>query len=122
MGLLIAPSSQVLAARYAELTLPPDPAELAPLCAASIDALRIAEQRIERLEGAVAFARRIGIAIGVVMMIEHVTVAVAEHKLRDRGRGLRAPLRVIAQQFITGGRTTPPGNLELEYLAAATAS
>ena len=88
--------------RYANLALPPDAAALAPLCSATLDALRAAEAEIDRLQLAVHRSRRIGIALGLIMAMERVTEAEAGRLLSNRGAALPRPMRSMAERIICG--------------------
>lgn len=106
MTITPSPASYSLYHRYANLALPPDAAALAPLCSETLDALRLAEAEIDRLQLAVRRSRRIGIALGLIMAMERVTEAEAGRLLSNRGAALSRPLRSMAERIISGSAIT----------------
>jgi hypothetical protein len=113
------PASDALAARYADLPLPPDARQLASLCADTFDALREAEDQVVRLQASVARNRRIGIVLGIIMAIERVSEPEAERLLRNRGRALRLPMRLMAERIMSGRGNSDP-ETDDENLASVT--
>src|ERR1700753_2805217 len=97
-----ATSSDALAARYAALTFPPDPEVLAVLCAATIDALRDAEETIRHQRVGQVMARRVGIALGTIMARYHISEEQAALMLQIHGAGLNPAMRRQAERIMDG--------------------
>ena len=96
-------SSDMLAQRLADMSLPADPVAVARLCALTIEALRHAEARLAQLHAALARTRRVGIAHGIVMASHRVTEEQAAKLLHDQGHALSRDMRhLLASLNATG--------------------
>jgi AmiR/NasT family two-component response regulator len=101
-------SSDMLALRLAELSLPPDPVAVAQLCALTMESLREAEATVTQLQAALGLARRIGIARGIVMATHRVSEDQAAHMLRKHSHELTQETRRLLASAAAAGIVTEP--------------